>query len=97
MEKVVRTVVEIDRFVLDELIDNSRKVLRVLQEDGRLPSKKSDDWILLEEFGKRTRTARWKHDQLRMLTDFRWKKIGRKIYVHPGEVDRYFAGELNIS
>lgn len=48
------------------------------------------------EFMEITKMSRWKFDVLVSQRLINYKKLGKKFYIEPGEVQRYFAGEMEI-
>ncbi len=95
----IKQVVEIDYhdFVLKRIESKIDTVTVALSNIGVLSKPRPDEtYITPTEWYTRCKVSRWKYDQLRSRNLIRGKTIGRKYYVEVGEVERFFAGQLNL-
>jgi hypothetical protein len=86
------TLILISREQLNEILQSQQIILQQLKElntreSNGIPLK----YITAKEFMSSVRIKRTKFDQLVQTSVIKTIKMGRKIYVHISEIDRYFS------
>lgn len=89
-----RTVVEVPERVFDALIEGMKKIDRMERalETNKVLS--STEWLTVDEFLTKVKVSRWKFEAWKDHGLIQIKKIGKKWYVHPSEVQRYYNNEI---
>lgn len=90
---MVKHVTEVDSAFMNRLDSTLQKIEGALQNIKVL---EKPEYLTSEEFMGKIKVSRWKLDILISQGILRHKKIGRKLYIPSTEVDRYFAGEMNL-
>jgi len=90
---MVKQVTEVDPEFLSS-IDNKMETILSLLKKEKLPTKA--EFLTAQEFMDLIKVSRWKLDMLISQGLLDHKKIGRKIYVHVNQVDRFFKGEMQL-
>lgn len=95
IQVTTKTVVEVPQDVFEGVVEGLRKIDRLesAMEAMKLISS-TEEWLTVDEFLTKTKVSRWTFHAWRDLGILKMNKLGRKWYIHAGEVRRYFEGEL---
>lgn len=88
--------VRVPQTVFDELMQGMKKIDRMEKALETMKVFNPTEWLLVEEFLTKTKVSRWMFEAWKDAGTLNIRKIGRKWYVHPEEVRRYFDGELTL-
>ena len=89
-------VVEVPQHVFDDISQGIKKLDQIEKALEILKVKDPTEWLLVDEFLEKIKASRWMFEAWKEAGRLNIRKIGRKWYVHPEEVRRYFDGELTI-
>lgn len=90
----MKTVVEVPKDIFDGLIEGLKKIDKMDKALEVMKISSPVDWLTVEEFLVRCKISRWKFEMWKDAGILNMKKIGKKWYIHPGEVQRFFNNEL---
>jgi hypothetical protein len=85
--------VQLPQSVFEELVTGIRKIERSLEH---LKVISPTEWLSVEEFLTKTKVSRFKFECWKSAGVLNIRKIGRKIYVDPKDVQRFFDNELQV-
>ncbi len=96
MSGQIRQVIELPIEEYDRMKETQERILKALENLSLLPSS-TPEFLTAHEFMKRCKISRWLLDELRAQGKLRSRKVGRKIFIEIGEVDRFFNGQLHLA